>query len=107
MGFPVGIEMEKHQEKAIKGSFQKVAVGCWYTSKGKSIPQMIKFEDSDGCLQELRNIQVIKSEKKYYAGILLHRYECCSFFEGMKYQFLLLFHPDTEVWDLVFQSSSA
>lgn len=102
MGFVVTSEAECLQEKAVKGKYQKVAVGCWYTSSGRSIPQMIKFEDHEGCLQELRNIRVIKTEKKYYAGILMQRYECCSVAENQEYRFNLLYHPDSGIWDLVF-----
>ena len=48
MGFAIGIEEEKLQEKAIRGIPQKVAADCWFTSTGKMIPRMIKYEDSDG-----------------------------------------------------------
>ena len=102
MGFVVGTETEKTHEKELKGQKQKVAVGCWYTSTGRSIPQRIKFEDGGGILRELKDIQVIKTEKKYYAGILMHRFECQSIFEAREYRFTLLYHPDNGIWDLIF-----
>ena len=102
MGFLVTAQEEQLQEKAVKGQYQKVAVGCWYTSSGRSIPMMIKFEDSEGCLQEIRDIRVIKFEKKYYAGILLQRFECSSTVEDREYMFTLLYHSDSGIWDLVF-----
>ena len=102
MGFVVAAQEERLQEQVVKGQYQKVAVACWYTSSGKSIPMMIKFEDSEGCLQEIRDIHVIRSEKKHYAGILLQRFECCSTVENREYLFTLLYHPDSGIWDLVF-----
>lgn len=106
MGFVVGAETVKMQEKEVKGQKQKVAVGCWYTSTGRSIPQRIKFEDSEGMLRELKDIQVLKTEKKYYAGILMHRFECQSVFGEREYHFTLLYHPDNGVWDLIFSSQN-
>jgi len=102
MGFVVGTETEKIQEKEIKGQRQKVAVGCWYTSNGRSIPQMIKFETEEGVLQEIKQIQVLDTEKKYYAGILLQRFNCKGVAADRVYDFTLLYHPDNGIWDLVF-----
>ena len=34
MGFAIGMEEEKLQEKSIRGTPQKVAADCWFTSNG-------------------------------------------------------------------------
>lgn len=101
MGFAVGMEEEKQQEKAVRGHYQKVAVGCWFTSTGKAIPQMIKYEDETGCRHMLKNIQVLKTEQKYYAGILSQRYDCNAVMEDRVRQFTLLYHPGENTWDMV------
>ena len=62
MGFAVGMEEEKLQEKAIRGMPHKVAADCWFTSTGKMIPRMIKYEDADGVRHLLKEIEVIKSD---------------------------------------------
>ena len=62
MGFAVGMEEEKLQEKAIRGVPHKVAADCWFTSTGKMIPRMIKYEDADGVRHLLKEIEVIKSD---------------------------------------------
>ena len=100
MGFAIGMEEEKLQEKAIRGTPQKVAADCWFTSNGKMIPRMIKYEDTDGCRHLLKNIEVLKSDKKYYAGIQMYRYDCRAIVnDGVQY-FILCYHPDSNVWDM-------
>lgn len=70
------MEEEKLQEQAIRGVPHKVAADCWFTSTGKMIPRMIKYEDTEGARHLLKDIEVLKSDKKHYAGILMHRYDC-------------------------------
>lgn len=101
MGFAVGTEKEKQQERAVKGHYRKVAVSCWFTASGKSMPQLVKYEDDDGCIQVLRDIHILKTEQKYYAGILSKRYYCSAVVDNVNYEFTLLYHPDEGRWDLV------
>lgn len=101
MGFAVGMEEEKRQERAVRGRYQKAAVGCWFTASGKAIPQMVKYEDESGCIQMLRDIRVLKTEQKYYAGILMRKYDCCVIVEDRQQSFVLLYRPDEGIWDMV------
>lgn len=101
MGFAVGTVEEKLQEKAVRGNYQKVAVGCWFTATGKAIPQMLKYEDEAGVRHMLKNIQVLKTDQKYYAGILSQRYDCSAVVEGRMRRFTLLYHPGENTWDMV------
>lgn len=101
MGFAVGAEREKLQEGKVQGRYQKVAVGCWFTASGRAIPQMIKYEDEDGCQQMLRGIHVLKTDYKYYAGIKSQRYDCSTVVDGIEQKFTLLYHPEENVWDMV------
>lgn len=102
MAFAVGTEQEKRQEKAVKGRYQKVAVGCWFTASGRALPQIVKYEDEDGCLQVLRDIQVVGTEQKHYAGVLSRRYNCKTVMYGQQQEFILLYNPETGIWDMVF-----
>lgn len=104
MGFAVGIEKEKRQEWAVKGNYRKVAVSCWFTASGKSMPQLVKYEDDDGCIQVLRDIRILKTEQNYYSGILSKRYYCSAVIDNVNYEFTLLYHPDEGRWDLVIPS---
>ena len=101
MGFAIGIEEEKLQEKAIRGIPQKVAADCWFTSTGKMIPRMIKYEDSDGVRHLLTNIEVLKSDEKYYAGIPLCRYDCRVMVDDRVQDFVLCYHPENHTWNMI------
>lgn len=101
MGFAIGMEEEKLQEKAVKGQYVKVAVGCWFTSTGKAIPKMLKYEDDAGMRHMMNEIQVLKTEQKYYAGILSQKYVCRAVVDGRGQEFILLYHPGENTWDMV------
>ena len=101
MGFAVGMEKEKLQEKEVRGRYVKVAVGCWFTSTGKAIPKMLKYEDEEGMRHLMNDIQVLKTEQKYYAGILSQKYVCSAVVDDQEQNFILLYHPGDSTWDMV------
>lgn len=101
MGFIAGSGTEILEERGIRGRRQKVAVDCWFTSTGRVIPRMVKYEDEEGCLQVLRDIRITGQEQKKYAGIYCQRFDCETAVEGRKYEFTLLFHCREHTWDMV------
>ncbi|MCI7099336.1 MAG: hypothetical protein MR966_10650 [Lachnospiraceae bacterium] len=101
MGFSLEQQNEKMQEKAVRGHYHKVAVGCWFTASGRSIPQIAKYEETDGSLHTLHPIQVLKSEQKYYAGVLSRKYVCRAVVDQIASEFILLYHPESGIWDMV------
>lgn len=103
MGFALERQTEKLQEKAVAGRRQKVAVSCWFTSNGKSMPQLVKYEDVDGMIQCIRNIHLKKTEEKHFAGIRMKRYDCSAEDSGVKRDFTLLYHIEEGTWDMVLQ----
>lgn len=101
MAFGNGMEEEKLQEKAIAGRYQKVAVGCWFTSTGRGIPKLVKYEDEAGFRHTLDHIQVIRTEQKYYGGILSRKYVCSAVVGERKQDFILLYYPVENTWDMI------
>ena len=101
MGFVVGTQEEKLHEKPVKGQYRKAAVSCWFTVKGRAIPQMLKFEDEEGFRHKIEHIRVLKSEQKCYAGIQMQRYDCEAEINGVMRAFTLLYHPGENTWDMV------
>lgn len=101
MGFTFDGVEERRWERAVRGHYQKAAVGCWFTSTGKAIPKMVKYEDESGYRHVIGNIRVLKSEQKYYAGILSRRYDCSAVVAGSVREFTLLYHPEEGVWDMI------
>ena len=92
---------EMPQGKAVAGQYLKVAVGCWFTVSGKSMPWIIKYEDSTGYRHTLNNIRVLSTEQKHYAGILLHKYRCRVEINDRSQEITLLYHPGENIWDMV------
>lgn len=103
MGFALEQQTERLQEKAVAGKYRKAAVSCWFTSNGKSMPQLVKYEDAEGNIQCIRNIRLLKTEEKYFAGIPMKRYDCCAEDSGMRREFTLLFHVENGTWDIVWR----
>jgi hypothetical protein len=99
----IGAERETLQEHAVRGVYHKVAVGCWFTASDRAIPQMIKYETEDGEIRTLHNIQIVRTERKHYAGILSQKYVCRANVEGRIWEFILLYHMESNHWDLIIQ----
>ena len=68
MAFGIGTNAQKADAGFIKGKQKEIACQCWFTSKGKVTPLMLKIEDEDGEIRTVRQIQVLTQEEKRYAG---------------------------------------
>lgn len=101
MAFAQGPVEEKLQDREVRGRQKRVAVDCWFTSTGRTMPHMMKFENEEGCRQVVDHIHVVKQEQKHYAGIYCHRFDCKALVNGVEREFTLLFHPKEHLWDLV------
>lgn len=101
MGFAVDFGEEQLYERDIKGHRQKVAVDCWFTSTGRTMPRLVKYEDAEGKLQALRDIRIMRQDQKNYAGIYCRRFDCKTVVDGREQDFTLLFYPKEHIWDMV------
>lgn len=90
--------------REIPGRYQKVAVMCWYTSGGKSMPQLVKYQDGEGYIHTIRDICVVRSDEKRSAGHMSRRYECRGMEEEREMLFILFYHPSQEIWDMAIQN---
>jgi hypothetical protein len=61
---------------------------------------MVKYEDEEGCLQVLRDIQILYAQKDV-KGALYQRYDCCTRWQGREQTFTLLYHPMTNSWHMI------
>jgi len=48
MAFGIGTNKQKADSGFIKGKQREIVCQCWFTSKGKVTPLMLKIEDEDG-----------------------------------------------------------
>jgi len=103
MAFPIEHNIEQLQEREISGVRIDAAVDCWYTSKGKSIPHLVKIKNDDGEIIEINSIKILKKEQKFYAGIRSRKFWCRSVDNGVTKDFYLLHFPDEGdgTWKLI------
>lgn len=100
MAFGIGIPAKKPQQALPAGSISDVAVKCWFTATGRSMPLMMKLQSEEGVL-EIPGIQVLTSEKQCYAGILNWKYRCRAEVNQRMVEFILLFNSEECTWKLV------
>lgn len=48
MAFGTDIHMEKADAGSIRGEQENIAVGCWFTSRGDTSLQLLKYQDEEG-----------------------------------------------------------
>lgn len=101
MGFALEPQKEILQERTVRGHYRKVAVGCWFTAKGRTFPKILKYEDDEGVLHTIDSIQILSRDKKNYAGIMAQKYDCRTEIEGRMVEFTLLYHPGENTWDMI------
>lgn len=98
MSMDIGINTQKPDEGRFTRELQDVACGVWFTRTGRIMPKTMKYQDAEGMIQFIGNIQVHSHEKKYYCGIPLWEYRCSTVCEGREYQYRLYYYIDTGCW---------
>lgn len=76
MGFQLEVIEDITNEGIIKGMQREIACECWFTSKGKTKPILIKVMDEEGIIHTITDIQVLYSEEKNYSGIRTIEHVC-------------------------------
>lgn len=101
MAFGIGINAEHPEHEKKGGTQREVAVKCWFTASGKSMPLMMKVQTDEEEIIKIENIQVLTTEKQWYAGILNVKYRCQALVGGHLTEFALLFCPEECSWKLI------
>lgn len=76
MGFRLGDIIDKTERGTLRGIQREIACECWFTSKGKTIPKIIKVMDEEGMLHTIYDVQLLTSEEKTYSGIQTVEHLC-------------------------------
>lgn len=100
MPFGIGTNTQEADEGRPKGVFREVAVACWFTSTGRAMPMMLKFQDEEGNIRQMEQLRVCSSCRKRYAGIPVWEYACTTAADGREQPFLLQFYPERCEWRL-------
>ena len=98
MVFKTDFGIQDKDSGRLRGRQLAVACGCWFTSTGRPIPRLIKFQDENGELQTIQTIQVDYEEEKHYSGIPFHEFDCRIFFHGLWMQVHLLYMKEQNRW---------
>ena len=76
MAFGLGERYEETRpEEPVRRQIE-IACECWFTSQGRTMPLMIKFQDECGKIRQIKNILVKHVEMKRYAGVSALEYDC-------------------------------
>ncbi len=101
MGVRLGDIADRTEHGVLHGIQREIACECWFTSKGRSIPKIIKVMDGEGMLHTIREIQLLTSEEKTYSGIQTVEHLCRINLGGRMETVKLVFTKETCKWALV------
>ena len=101
MGFRLGDIADKRENGVLRGIQREIGCECWFTSKGKSIPKIIKVMDEEGMLHTIREIQVLTTEEKTFCGIQTVEHLCRINLGGRMETVKLVFTKEDCKWAIV------
>lgn len=101
MAFRLGEIIERKEHGILRGVQREIACECWFTSKGRTIPKIIKVMDEEGFLHTIHEIQVLATEEKTYSGIQTVEHLCRISFGGRMELVKLVFTKESCTWSIV------
>ena len=103
MAFGIVTNTQKEDVGFIKGRQREVACQCWFSTKGRVIPLMLKIEDEDGEIRTIRQIQVLSQEEKRYAGARSLEFNCIITIMEQQIDVQLIYYKEDNRWVLVYR----
>ena len=70
MSMGIGTNTQKPDEGELKRKMKEIACSVWYTSKGRTIPMMFKYQDEEGVIHKVTHINVQKQAEKFIVVFL-------------------------------------
>ena len=101
MAFGIGTNTSTTNAGSVRGTQKQIACECWFTSKGRTIPKIIKVMDEEGFLHTIHEIQVLATEEKTYSGIQTVEHLCRISFGGRMELVKLVFTKESCTWSIV------
>lgn len=102
MAFGIGVNTEETDAGELRGEKMDIAVDCWFTSKGNTIPRMFKYQDSEGQVHSVSEIRVLSQEEKRYCGMPTMEYCCEIQQEQIRKEVKLIFLVEEHRWMLCY-----
>lgn len=101
MGFQLGDIIETREQGVLHGIQREIACECWFTSNGRSIPQIIKVMDEEGRLYTIRDIELLTAETKTYSGIQTVEHLCRIRIYGTESIVKLIYAKESCRWTII------
>ena len=101
MAFRLGDIIEKTESGVLRGIQREIACECWFTSKGKTMPKLIKIMDDEGILHTVRDIRLLATEEKCYSGIQTIEHLCRIPIGDRMETVKLIFTKENCTWTIV------
>lgn len=101
MGFCLGDIADNTENGALRGIQREIACECWFTSRGKSIPKLIKVMDQEGMVHTVNEIQLLTTQEKTYSGIPTVEHLCRINLGGRMETVKLVFTKESCKWVIV------
>lgn len=100
MAFRLGDIIEKTDAGPLRGIQREIACDCWFTSRGRSFPRIIKVMDEQGIIHTISDIEILFSEEKMYSGIATVEHLCRINFGASKETVKLIYNKETCKWHI-------
>lgn len=101
MAFGIGTNAQKADAGPVKGKQREIACQCWFTSKGKMMPTMLKIQDEDGEIRTVHQIEIHSQEEKLYAGVPSVEFDCTITILEQPIHVWLIYYKAENRWVLV------
>lgn len=102
MAFRLGDIIEKTDSGTLRGIQREIACDCWFTSRGRSFPRIIKVMDEQGIIHTIRDIEILFTEEKMYSGIATVEHMCRINFGNEKEIVKLIYNKEDCKWHICF-----
>ncbi len=103
MAFGIGTNTQRADSGPVRGKQREIACQCWFTSKGRITPLMLKIQDEDGEIRTVKQIQVHSQEEKMYAGVASVEFDCTITILEQQIGVRLIYYKEENRWVLVYR----
>lgn len=103
MAFGIGTNTQKADSGVVRGKQREIACQCWFTSKGKITPLMLKIQDEDGEIRTVKQIRIHFQEEKMYAGVASVEFDCTITILEQQIGVRLIYYKEENRWVLVYR----
>ena len=100
--FGIGTNTQKTDAGRIRGNQIDIECACWFTSRKKPIPYLVKFVDENSEIQTVREIRVKCMDQKNYSGIPSLEYVCTITINEIMHDVKLIFFQTECKWIMTF-----